>query len=64
MDIQLHRVIQYFPKHVEENLANVHSLHLTNEFRQLTIILYLLDIYWGIYIGTTHANSPCCRITI
>jgi hypothetical protein len=43
MDIQLHRVIQYFPKHVEENLANVHSLHLTNEFRQLTIILLILS---------------------
>jgi hypothetical protein len=28
MDIQLHRVIHYFPKHVEENLRNVHSLHL------------------------------------
>jgi hypothetical protein len=56
------RVIQYFPKHVEENLRNVHSPHLTNECRQLTTILYLLDIR-VFYIGTTHANSLCCRIT-
>jgi hypothetical protein len=39
MDIQLHRVIQYFPKHVEENLRNVHSLHLTNECRQILIFV-------------------------
>jgi hypothetical protein len=55
MDIQLHRVIQYFPKHVEENLGNVHSLHLTNECRQLIIILYLLDKYWGIL----YRHHPC-----